>query len=94
MVPSLVLMEIAVDEGTNVDAFELSPDPLLIPVPGDVEPLPDPTMIPGRAEGEESVVEGRSKSSSTWMVCTYGASSFHEFSSTRTGVGSTVPSSR
>lgn len=93
MLPSLVLIVIAGDEGTNVDAFELSPAPLLlilIPMPDDAETLP----IPETAVREECAVEGRSWSSSMWRVCTYGASSLHESSSIRTGVGSTVPSSR
>jgi len=47
--------------------------------------------VPGSVGSVESAVEGRC---SMWTMCTYDASSFHEPSSTRTGVGSTVPYSR
>ena len=94
LAPSPVLMEMAPDEGTNVDAFELSPIPFPTLPLDETEPFPTVTTVPERVEREECAVEGRSRSSSTWSVCTYGASSFHESSSTRAGVGSIVPSSR
>lgn len=106
LAPSLVLIVIPLDEGTNEDAFELSPEALLELEDvgggddGGAGTLPTPTaVVTEMAEWDESadrLVDGRmswSWSSSTWSVCTYGASSFHESSSTSAGVGSIVPSS-
>lgn len=97
--PSLFLMEVPLEVGMKAVAFELSPNPLLAPVPAldDVVPFPTATAVPESVvivESVERAVEGRSRPSSTWRVWIYGASSFHESSSTRTSVGSTVPSSR
>ena len=100
--PSPVLMVMAPGDGMNVDAFELRPEPLLMLITPAALPfplaLPFVTLmtLPESVESVESAVEGRcsTSESSMWSVCTYGASSFHESSSTRTGVGSTVPSSR
>ena len=65
LAPSPVLMVIELDDGMNVDAFELSPDPLLMLPLDEAEPFPRVTTLPDMAERVECAVEGRSRSSST-----------------------------